>query len=90
MGPQLDRLYRWAVQLEKSRRGDAPEGEQRAEYNFRVQGDRIEITRRLRGTPIDKLVSELMIFVNSTWGAPPDDTAVALHAAPQEDHTSAQ
>jgi exoribonuclease-2 len=67
-GPQLDRLWRWAVQLEKGRRGDAPEGEQRAEYNFRVNGDRVEITRRLRGTPIDKLVSELMIFVNSTWG----------------------
>ena len=67
-GAQLDRLYRWAVQLEKARRGDAPEAEQRAEYNFRVDGDRIEITRRMRGTPIDKLVSELMIFVNSTWG----------------------
>jgi exoribonuclease-2 len=66
-GSPLDRLYRWAVRLEKGRRGDAPEGEQRAEYNFRVQDDRIEITRRLRGTPIDKLVSELMIFVNSTW-----------------------
>ena len=67
-GPQLEILYRWAQQLEKTRRGDVPEGEQRAEYNFRVNGDRIEITRRYRGTPIDKLVSELMIFVNSTWG----------------------
>jgi exoribonuclease-2 len=67
-GRQLERLYRWAVQLEKNRRGDAPETEQRAEYNFRVQDERIEITRRFRGTPIDRLVSELMIFVNSTWG----------------------
>ena len=30
--------------------------------------DAAEIVRRLRGTPIDKLVSELMIYVNSTWG----------------------
>jgi exoribonuclease-2 len=67
-GAQLQRLLQWAVQLERARRGDAPEGEQRAEYNFRVQDDRIEIVRRYRGTPIDKLVSELMIFVNSTWG----------------------
>ena len=67
-GGELTRLWRWAVQLEKSRRGDVPEGEQRAEYHFRVNGDRIEITRRVRGTPIDKLVAELMIFVNSRWG----------------------
>jgi exoribonuclease-2 len=67
-GPRLQRLLQWAVQLERVRRGDAPEGEQRAEYNFRVRDDRVEITRRYRGTPIDKLVSELMIYVNSTWG----------------------
>jgi exoribonuclease II len=67
-GKELARLWQWAVQLEKGRRGDAPEGEQRAEYNFRVENDRIEITRRLRGTPIDKVVAELMIFANSTWG----------------------
>jgi exoribonuclease-2 len=67
-GAQLKRLWQWALQLERSRRGDAPEGEQRAEYSFRVHDDRIEITRRHRGTPIDKLVSELMIHVNSTWG----------------------
>jgi exoribonuclease-2 len=67
-GAQLKRLWQWALQLERSRRGDAPEGEQRAEYSFQVRDDRIEITRRHRGTPIDKLVSELMIHVNSTWG----------------------
>jgi exoribonuclease-2 len=31
-------------------------------------GDRIEIGRRQRGSAIDTLVSELMIYVNSTWG----------------------
>jgi exoribonuclease-2 len=67
-GSELERLWRWATQLERARRGDVPEGEQRAEYNFRVENDRVEITRRYRGTPIDRLVSELMIFANSTWG----------------------
>jgi exoribonuclease-2 len=67
-GAELKRLYQWAVQLERARRGDAPEGEQRPEYHFRVENDRISITRRNRGTPIDKLVAELMIYVNSTWG----------------------
>jgi exoribonuclease-2 len=44
-----------------------PEGEQRPEYTFRVENDRVEITPRSRGTPVDKMVSELMIYVNSTW-----------------------
>jgi exoribonuclease-2 len=67
-GADLKRLWQWARQLEIARRGDAPEPEQRAEYAFRVENDRVQITRRRRGTPIDKLVSELMIYVNSTWG----------------------
>jgi exoribonuclease-2 len=67
-GVQLQRLWNWAAQLERTRLGDAPEGEQRPEYNFHVENDRVQITRRARGTPIDKVVSELMIYVNSTWG----------------------
>ena len=67
-GAELGRLWQWAGRLEYARRGDQPEGEQRPEYNFRVERDRIEIVRRHRGTPIDKLVSELMIYVNSAWG----------------------
>jgi exoribonuclease-2 len=30
--------------------------------------DRVSITQRRRGSPIDKVVSELMILVNSEWG----------------------
>ena len=30
--------------------------------------DRITISKRKRGAPIDKLVSELMIFINCRWG----------------------
>ena len=67
-GDELQRLSQWARQLERARRGDAPEGEQRQEYIFRVDGDRVQIIPRNRGTPIDKVVSELMIYVNSTWG----------------------
>ncbi|HEV7803099.1 MAG TPA: RNB domain-containing ribonuclease [Burkholderiales bacterium] len=67
-GVELKRLWQWARQLERQRRGDVPEGEQRPEYSFRVDNDRIQIVRRMRGTPIDKLVSEMMIYVNSTWG----------------------
>ncbi|MGZ5090668.1 MAG: ribonuclease catalytic domain-containing protein [Burkholderiales bacterium] len=66
-GAELKRLWQWATRLERERLGDVPEGEQRPEYNFRVENDRVEITPRTRGTPIDKMVSELMIYVNSTW-----------------------
>jgi exoribonuclease-2 len=45
----------------------------RIDYNFDVDWDagpegRVAITARERGSPLDKLVAELMIHVNSTWG----------------------
>ena len=67
-GRELKRLWEWARELGQVRRGNAPEQEQRLEYAFRIENDRIEIIPRRRGTPMDILVSELMIFVNSTWG----------------------
>ena len=45
------------------------------DYNFAIEGDtadpascRVDITERKRGSPLDKLVAELMIVANSTWG----------------------
>ncbi len=45
------------------------------DYNFHIDGDlkdadacRVQITLRPRGSPLDKLVAELMIVANSTWG----------------------
>ncbi len=45
------------------------------DYNFAIEGCladselcRVEISERKRGSPLDKLVSELMIVANSTWG----------------------
>lgn len=49
------------------------------DYNFHVSADpaaadqdpdalRVEISARRRGSPLDKLVSELMIVANATWG----------------------
>ena len=68
-GVQLKRLWQWVGRLEYARRGNAPEGEQRPEYVFRVENDHVQILRRQRGTPVDKVVSELMIYVNSVWGS---------------------
>ena len=45
----------------------------RVDYSFYVDWDaapegRVTIVPRRRGSPLDKLVSELMIFVNGAWG----------------------
>jgi len=67
---ELEWLYQFAVQLERAR-GKADQI-QRHDYLFKLEGDapneRVEILRRLRGNPIDKLVSEMMILANSRWG----------------------
>ncbi|MDH3286992.1 MAG: RNB domain-containing ribonuclease [Betaproteobacteria bacterium] len=67
-GKQLVTLWRLASALERARRKDEPELEMRPEYNFYVEHDRVRIVRRQRGTPLDKIVSELMIYANSAWG----------------------
>jgi len=64
----LTGLWRFARALEAARRGGETEYEARPEYSFYVENDRVRIVRRMRGTPIDKIVSELMIHVNGAWG----------------------
>jgi exoribonuclease-2 len=63
---ELEWLFTFAGHLEAAR-GKA-EQVQRHDYVFRVRDERVEISPRLRGNPIDKLVSELMILANSRWG----------------------
>jgi exoribonuclease-2 len=67
-GAELMRLWQFAQQLETARGKADQEGGQRTEYNFYVDGGRVRIVERQRGTPVDKVVSELMIFVNAEWG----------------------
>ena len=64
---ELEWLYRLALRLEADR-GKADQI-QRHDYVFKVEGERVEIVPRIRGNPIDKVVSELMILANSRWGA---------------------
>ena len=60
-------LWRVALALEK-RRGRPSTGAALLDYTFFLEGDRVRIVPRKRGAPLDKLVSELMILVNSSWG----------------------
>jgi len=67
-------LWRWAQVLERGRMakresfGLKPEQTNRVDFNFYVEEDVVSIVRRKRGAPLDKIVAELMIFANSSWG----------------------
>jgi exoribonuclease-2 len=71
---ELTLLWGWARHLEAGRMvkreafGLKPEQNNRVDFNFYVEDDVVTITRRKRGAPLDKIVAELMIFANSTWG----------------------
>jgi exoribonuclease II len=65
-GDTLLLLHRLAVALEAGR-GKSDGGAQRLDYSFHVEEDRVRIVPRRRGSPIDKVVSELMILVNHVW-----------------------
>jgi exoribonuclease-2 len=71
---ELGLLWQWAQVLEAGRMakrvafGLKPEQNNRVDFNFYVEDDVVTIQRRKRGAPLDKLVAELMIFANSSWG----------------------
>ncbi|MEQ1742298.1 MAG: RNB domain-containing ribonuclease [Candidatus Nitrotoga sp.] len=65
---ELTLLWNLAQKLEATRGKSADNNLQQVDYNFHVENDRVSISSRQRGSPIDKVVAELMIFVNSEWG----------------------
>jgi exoribonuclease-2 len=76
---ELAFLFRLAQALKARRevvRGK-PENFNRPDYNFRLEGsgehepdgsERVTITERRRGAPLDLIVAEAMILANNTWG----------------------
>jgi exoribonuclease-2 len=81
---ELKRLWELATVLEAGR-GQSQNGPQRKDYNFVVDWNAtstdgpgiVAIEERPRGSPLDKLVAELMIVANATWGAMLRDAKVA-------------
>ena len=76
---ELAFAYRLA-QVLKARREVArgkPETFNRPDYNFKLTGhageplghEPVQISTRMRGSPLDLIVAEAMILANSTWGA---------------------
>ncbi|MDM0045264.1 RNB domain-containing ribonuclease [Variovorax dokdonensis] len=77
--PELSFLWRLAQHLKAQRevaRGK-PENFNRPDYTFRLEGndgepdgsEKVRISTRQRGAPLDLIVSEAMILANSTWGS---------------------
>jgi exoribonuclease-2 len=64
---ELRTLWRVALALERQR-GRPSAGLAPLDFSFFIEGDRVRVVPRKRGAPLDKLVSELMILVNSSWG----------------------
>ncbi|MHB1236466.1 MAG: ribonuclease catalytic domain-containing protein [Gallionella sp.] len=77
---ELSLLWKLVQKLEEGRGKSSDNNAQQVDYNFHIENDpasenggvnensRVSITQRRRGSPIDKVVSELMILVNSEWG----------------------
>ncbi len=77
---ELALLWKLVQKLEEGRGKSSDNNAQQVDYNFHIENDpasenggvdensRVSITQRRRGSPIDKVVSELMILVNSEWG----------------------
>ena len=66
---QLLFLFNLAESLEKSRGKYDPSKPPQVDYNFYVTDGMVSIVGRRRGSPMDKLVAELMIEANNQWGA---------------------
>ncbi|WP_068635343.1 ribonuclease catalytic domain-containing protein [Thauera butanivorans] len=80
---ELTLLWDLATVLEAGR-GKAGGNEDRIDFGFSVDWNQdtadgpgfVSIGRRLRGSPMDKLVAELMIHANVTWGRLLDEAGV--------------
>ncbi len=65
---ELRFLFRFASHVEAVRGRSEPPRPVNMDYSFYVEDDGVRIVERKRGSPMELLVSEMMILVNSTWG----------------------
>lgn len=81
---ELGTLYRFARQLEQARGRNSDTQPDKVDYSFSIEpgdgspdSERVRIVPRKRGSPIDLVVSELMILANSEWGRQLDESGYA-------------
>jgi len=72
---ELILLWKFACKMEASR-GKTNDNNDKIDYSFEIQNDRVTINERRRGSPIDKVVSELMIYINTEWGKQLSDAGI--------------
>ena len=67
-GDSLFVLFQLACQLRQNR-GEKKDHLHRTEYSYDITNGNVVIAPRKRGSPVDTIVSELMILANSTWAS---------------------
>ena len=86
-GAELILLHRLSKVLAQ-RRGKNENEQDRLDFNFELNDGRVAIIPRKRGSPVDAVVSEFMILVNSEWGKLLADNNVAgIYRAQQNQKT---
>ena len=67
---ELALLWRFTLSqtAERDRMRGKPEQRTRADFSFYVRDEEVEIRRRRRDAPVDRIVAELAILANSRWG----------------------
>lgn len=73
---ELSLLWKFACKMENQRGKANDSNNDKIDYSFEIKGDHVTIIERRRGSPIDKVVSELMIFTNTEWGKQLTDAGI--------------
>ncbi len=73
---ELSLLWKFSCKMENQRGKASDTNNDKIDYSFEIKNDYITISERRRGSPIDKVVSELMIYVNTEWGKQLTDAGI--------------
>ncbi|WP_394807685.1 ribonuclease catalytic domain-containing protein [Nitrosomonas sp.] len=73
---ELSLLWKFSCKMENQRGKASDTNNDKIDYSFEINNDHITISERRRGSPIDKVVSELMIYVNTEWGKQLTDAGI--------------
>lgn len=74
---ELSLLWNFSRKMEILRGKENDINNEKIDYSFFVEQDRVTIQERRRGSPIDRVVSELMIYANTEWGKQLADAGIA-------------
>ncbi|SFI80391.1 ribonuclease catalytic domain-containing protein [Nitrosomonas sp. Nm34] len=74
---ELSLLWNFSRKMEIFRGKENDLNNEKIDYSFFVEQDRIIIQERRHGSPIDRVVSELMIYANTEWGKQLADAGIA-------------